>query len=137
MSSNSQKENEWREREFSEKLETELYDTTKSVVYNTYKKGVIFVIIFALFVINLYALALSLHCNTNTPLFTRLSSALFAFMFGFFYVMVNYYYYRVNNTSSRTGLCDINSARPFGFFGDVSIVKTIVRNVKETAKVLR
>ena len=135
MSSNSQKENEWKKREFSEKLETELYDTTKSVVYNTYKKGVVFLIIFALFVINLYALALSLHCNTNTPLFTRLSSALFAFMFGFFYIMVNYYYYRVNNPSGKK--CTINSGRPFGFFTDVSIVKTIVRNVKETAKVLR
>ena len=120
-----------------EQLEKELYDTTRNLVYNTYRKAVIFLIIFALFVINLYALSLSLHCNVGEPLTIRLASGLFAFMFGFFYVMVNYYFYRVKNPNATKGICNINAARPFGFMRDIGLTTRIVKNVRDTAQVFR
>ena len=73
-----------------EKLEEEIIKNVKTFVKDIYKKSMIFVMIFMFFVVNLFALSLSLHCNKDSTTMIRLSSALFAFMFGFFYILINF-----------------------------------------------
>jgi len=119
-----------------EQLEEQIVENVKSFVKDTYKKAMIFVIIFAFFVINLFALSLSLHCNKNSTTMIRLSSGLFAFMFGFFYILVNYYFYRAGNTEAQD-LCDICSKNPFGFVPNVRLGSAIVKEVKKTAEAIR
>jgi len=118
--------------EFGEKLEEEVYKTIKSSVKDTYHKSMIFLIIFVLFVINLFALSLSLHCNRHSPLVVRIASALFAFMFGFFYILVNYYYYRGSN-KNQPYACTVCSKTPFAFFKDFNLIRGTIKNFKDTA----
>ena len=59
------------------------------------KKGAIFILIFVIFCSNFFALSLSLQCNRSEPINIKLASGLFAFMFGFMYIIVNYYLYRI------------------------------------------
>lgn len=119
-----------------EKLEEEIIKNVKTFVKDTYKKSMIFVMIFMFFVVNLFALSLSLHCNKDSTLMIRLSSALFAFMFGFFYILINFYFYRAGNTESQD-LCKICSKNPFGFVPNVRLGTVIVNEVKKTAQALR
>ena len=51
--------------------------------------------VFILMAINFIALSVSLNCNIDKPVGTRLISAIFAFFFGILYLFVNYYGYRV------------------------------------------
>ena len=119
-----------------EKLEEEIIKNVKTFVKDTYKKSMIFVMIFMFFVVNLFALSLSLHCNKDSTLMIRLSSALFAFMFGFFYILINFYFYRAGNAESQD-LCRICSKNPFGFVPNVRLGTAIVNEVKKTAQALR
>lgn len=45
--------------------------------------------------LNFLGLSVSLNCNANEELFKRVLSAIFAFFFGFVYLIINYYTYKV------------------------------------------
>ena len=119
-----------------EEIEEQVKENVKSFVKDTYKKAMIFLIIFSFFVINLFALSLSLHCNKNSTIGIRLSAGLFAFMFGFFYILVNYYFYRAGNTQNQD-VCKICSKNPFGFVPNVRLGTKIISEVKKTASAIR
>ena len=70
------------------------------------KKSFIFIFIFVIFTGNLFALSLSLQCNRSTSIFMRLTSGLFAFMFGFLYIILNYYMYRIKQIEYPCIICD-------------------------------
>ena len=56
--------------------------------------------------------AISLQCNEDKSYIVKVSSAMFAFMFGFLYILVNYFMYRVNFKSNACLICFDN---PFPF----------------------
>ena len=72
-----------------------------------------FTLVFFLFVVNLIAVTLSLNCTAGDPFLFRVASALYAFMFGFIYIFVNYINYRVK---IKDDTCFINIKKPFLFF---------------------
>ena len=76
-------------------------------------KAFIFLVIFALFLVNLVAVSISLQCNQGRSLSFKLASALFAFMFGFLYIMVNYLSYRVKMQHNP---CMLYANNPFPLF---------------------
>ena len=71
------------------------------------------VLAFCLFVVNLTAVAISLNCNRTEPLGYRIASALYAFMFGFIYIFINYLGYKVK---MKQEVCRICTKKPFIFF---------------------
>ena len=119
-----------------EHIEEEVGKKVTGFVKDTYRKGMIFLMIFTLFTINLFALSLSLHCNRNSTTLIRLSSALFAFMFGFFYILVNYYFYRAGNKESAD-ICHICSDNPFAFMTTSRIGSVIAKEVTKTAQAVK
>jgi len=48
-----------------------------------------------LLTLNFLGLSVSLNCNADQELASRVMSAIFAFFFGFVYLLVNYYTYKV------------------------------------------
>jgi hypothetical protein len=93
----------------SQELETRAMDVIKDVGF----KSFLFVLVFALFTINMVAVSLALQCNRMRSLPFKLSSALFAFLFGFLYIMVNYLSYRVKMQHDP---CYLHANDPFPFF---------------------
>lgn len=77
-----------------------------------YKIG-FFTLAFFLFTINLIALAISMNCSKGEPLGFRIASGLYAFMFGFIYIFINYINYRIK---TRQDTCQICTDKPFIFF---------------------
>ena len=77
------------------------------------KKMLIYFGIFILFTINLIALSISLSCNQQQYIGTRIMSALFAFLFGIVYIMFNYLQYRVKIKGQTCKLCG-NDPFPIG-----------------------
>ena len=73
-----------------------------------FKYGLMF--IFVSF--NFIALSISLNCNIDKPIGTRIASALFAFFFGIVYIIVNYYTYRVLHQGK---ICKMNKEKLFPF----------------------
>lgn len=65
-----------------------------------------------LMTMNFVALSLSLNCNAGGEFFHRVFSAIFAFFFGFIYILVNYYTYRV---LSQGKICKMNKEKLFPF----------------------
>ena len=68
-------------------------------------RSFIFILAFLLFTINLTAVSISLQCNKNAGVMFKLSSALFAFMFGIFYIFINYYLYKVQLNNNPCIIC--------------------------------
>ena len=66
----------------------------------------------SLMCMNFIALSLSLNCNAGEEFFKRVFSAIFAFFFGFVYILVNYYTYRV---MSKGQICKMNKEKLFPF----------------------
>ena len=66
----------------------------------------------ALMTMNFIALSLSLNCNADQEFFKRVFSAIFAFFFGFIYIIVNYYTYRV---LVKGQICKMNKDKLFPF----------------------
>ena len=67
---------------------------------------------FALLSINFVALSIALNCNQNSTPMTRYAAAIFAFFFGFIYILVNYYSYRV---MTKKQICEFDKDRLFPF----------------------
>jgi len=62
--------------------------------------------------LNFLGLSVSLNCNADQELFHRIISAIFAFFFGFVYLIVNYYTYKV---LSQGKICKMNRDKLFPF----------------------
>ena len=71
-------------------------------------RALIFILIFLLLSINLIALSVSLQCNSGENVFYKISSAMFAFMFGILYLIFNYAMYRVNKNNDPCTICKTN-----------------------------
>lgn len=72
------------------------------------KLGIVFVILS----INFLALSVALNCNINAPVARKVGAALFAFFFGFIYLTLNYYSYRVLTLRK---VCRMDKNRLFPF----------------------
>lgn len=66
----------------------------------------------AILTLNFLGLSVSLNCNADQELFTRVVSAIFAFFFGFVYLLINYYTYKV---LSQGKICKMNREKLFPF----------------------
>lgn len=75
----------------------------------------VYMFVFFLFIVNLFALSISLQCNKfyKKSIAFRLVSGLFAFCFGFVYIIVNYYMYRI---STKREYCYFDNIKIFPFF---------------------
>ena len=62
--------------------------------------------------LNFLGLSVSLNCNADNEFFHRIVSAIFAFFFGFVYLIVNYYTYKV---LSQGKICKMDRDKLFPF----------------------
>lgn len=62
--------------------------------------------------LNFLGLSVSLNCNADQELFHRIMSAIFAFFFGFVYLIINYYTYKV---LSQGKICKMDREKLFPF----------------------
>ena len=62
--------------------------------------------------LNFLGLSVSLNCNADQSIGIRVGSGIFAFFFGFVYLIVNYYTYKV---LSQGKLCKMNHEKLFPF----------------------
>jgi len=62
--------------------------------------------------LNFLGLSVSLNCNADEETATRVMSAIFAFFFGFVYLIVNYYTYKV---MTQGKMCKLNREKLFPF----------------------
>ena len=69
-------------------------------------------LLLGLLTLNFLGLSVSLNCNADQELFTRVASAVFAFFFGFVYLLINYYTYKV---MSQGKMCKMNQEKLFPF----------------------
>lgn len=94
----------------NENTEKSFFSTFFNYTFYYLKKSLIFIIIFVIFVINLCALSLSIKCNKSEGMFFKISSGLYAFMFGILYILINYYMYRIK---MKQYPCDHVCGNPF------------------------
>ena len=99
-------------KENKEVTEERVLNVASNLITSNLDKIKICFVIFALFVINLFAVSISLQCNRNRGIFSKLISAIFAFMFGMLYILVNYYMYRIVMNKYPCKICSDN---PFPF----------------------
>lgn len=90
--------------------ENSFLETFLNFIIHYLKKSLIFIIIFIIFLINLSALSLSIKCNKNEGLLFKISSGMYAFMFGVIYILINYYMYRIK---MKQFPCDNICGNPF------------------------
>lgn len=84
-----------------------------STYFSAYTKIMFKYLLMVIFMsFNFIALSLSLNCNADKEFFTRLMSAIFAFLFGIVYIIINYYTYRVLHQGK---ICKINKEKLFPF----------------------
>jgi len=77
-----------------------------SIILKKYiKKSLIYFLIFIVFTVNLVSLSISLQCNSSEYLSYRIISAIFAFLFGLIYIVLNYLQYRVFTKNDPCQLC--------------------------------
>jgi hypothetical protein len=69
-------------------------------------------IVFVVITLNFLGLSVALNCNLHAPMPQKLGAALFAFFFGFIYLMLNYYTYRVLTLKK---VCKMDTQRLFPF----------------------
>lgn len=69
----------------------ELLDHFNNIMSSIFIFGSLFFVL----TINFSALSLSLHLNRNSPIHIKIGNAIYAFLFGLIYILLNYYFYRV------------------------------------------
>jgi hypothetical protein len=69
-------------------------------------------ILFVMLTVNFLGLSVALNCNANSTVFKKVGVAIYAFFFGFIYLMLNYYTYRVLTLKQ---VCRFNKERLFPF----------------------
>lgn len=68
--------------------------------------------LFIFLTVNFLGLSVALNCNANSNLSTKIGAALFGFFFGFIYLLLNYYTYRVLTLRK---ICIMDKKRLFPF----------------------
>jgi hypothetical protein len=71
-----------------------------------------YMLLVAILTLNFLGLSVSLNCNADQEMFTRIMSAVFAFFFGFVYLIINYYTYKV---LTQGKICKMNREKLFPF----------------------
>jgi len=94
------------------KVEADRTYTGSEQLANLLKLFVKMFFMFALLAINFLALSISLNCNRNSTATVKFASAIFAFLFGIIYIVVNYYTYRV---MTKKEVCQFDKDRLFPF----------------------
>ena len=77
--------------------------------------GILFIkylFLVTIFTLNFLGLSVSLNCNSDQEMGHRVLSAIFAFFFGFVYLIVNYYTYKV---LSQGKICKMDREKLFPF----------------------
>lgn len=69
-----------------------------------------FIFVVILFFVNFLSLSISLNCNREKGLATKVFVGIYAFLFGFIYLFVNFYSYRIMTLGES---CDINTEQLF------------------------
>ena len=69
-------------------------ERSSSGVWNFVKTIVVYLLIFALLVVNLFAVSLSLSCNKDSNILLKVVSAIFALLFGIIYIIFNFRVYK-------------------------------------------
>ena len=69
--------------------------TTQQQVWNFWYLFLKTSFLVIILVLNFLGLSTALNCNANAPIGSKIFAALFGFFFGFVYLMLNYYTYRV------------------------------------------
>ena len=98
-------------RENADKAYDKSYTTTEqfsNFVSVALKVGFLFIFL----TVNFLGLSVSLNCNANSKLSVKIMSAVFGFFFGFIYLLLNYYTYRVLTLKK---VCIMNKDRLFPF----------------------
>lgn len=72
------------------------------------KLGILFIVL----TLNFLGLSVALNCNLHAPGPQKLGAAVFAFFFGFIYLLLNYYTYRVLTLKK---VCKMDTTRLFPF----------------------
>ncbi len=72
------------------------------------KLGIMFIVL----TLNFLGLSVALNCNMHASVPTKLGAAIFAFFFGFIYLLLNYYTYRVLTLKK---VCKMDNQRLFPF----------------------
>jgi hypothetical protein len=72
------------------------------------KLGVLFIVL----TLNFLGLSVALNCNLHAPVPQKLGAAIFAFFFGFIYLLLNYYTYRVLTLKK---VCKMDTKRLFPY----------------------
>ena len=85
---------------------------TTTSFWNFFKTIIIYLLIFALLVVNFIAVSLSLSCNRDSNILVRIFSVIFAFVFGIIYIVINYGFYKV----PIGDFCEMCKQEPFPFF---------------------
>lgn len=69
-------------------------------------------ILFIILTLNFLGLSVALNCNANASILKKIGVSIYAFFFGFIYIMLNYYTYRVLTLKQ---VCRFNKERLFPF----------------------
>ena len=85
--------------------ETIFTDENKQIGAELINMFLRFTFVFALFFVNFLSLSISLNCNRDKGLFTKVFVGIYAYLFGFIYLFVNFYSYRVMTLGVT---CDID-----------------------------
>ena len=86
-----------------------------SIGKKIFKFTSMYIFVFILFAINIFAVAVSLQRNAKKSIFFRFASMIFAFCFGFIYLLINMYSYRFSqkNEDPNTWISDGKNVFPF------------------------
>ena len=69
-------------------------DEQESFGKKIFKFTALYMFVFIIFSINMFAVSISLQCNKDRGIFFRFISMMYAFCFGFIYLIINLYTYR-------------------------------------------
>lgn len=85
------------------------YNKTMYLLKLYLKKFLFYTLLFVLISFNLISVAVSMSCSLGETFTYRILSAVYAFIFGIIYLLVNYKYYRLRTD----GACVIQPNNPF------------------------
>jgi len=78
-----------------------------------FKYSSMYMFVFIIFTINMFAVSVALQCNKKKGIFFRLMSLLFSFCFGFIYLIINLYTYRFMTLKKK---CEWSETNVFPIF---------------------
>lgn len=80
------------------------WERYKYLIVSYIKHFLLYILFFLLVTVNFIAVAISLSCSRKSPIFKRVISGLYAFLFGIIYIIINYKYYRLTINSDKSGI---------------------------------